>query len=648
TSDGNRNFTGIIRDITQRKRAEKALHESETKLRGIIESAMDAIITVDASHHIVLFNKAAEEIFRCPATEAIGQTLDRFIPTRFRASHPKHIHEFGSSDVVTRAMASTRQVSGVRSTGEEFPMEASISQVQLADEKLFTVILRDITERRRSDDRLRTVIEGAPNGMVMIDGMGHIVLVNAQIERLFGYSRDELLGGSIEMLVPDRFRLRHVGFRDAYLKKPTMRSMGVGRDLFGLRKDGSEFPVEIGLNPLETAQGVMVLGTIVDITERKLAEQALRRSEEQLAGVIGSAMDAIISVDEEQKIILFNSAAERMFRFPSDEAIGQPLDRFIPQRFRDAHEEHVRNFGLTHVTRRSMGALGALYGLRSDGEEFPIEASISQIESDGKKIYTVILRDITERKLAEERNRILNEELEQRVADRTAQLQAANGELESFSYSVSHDLRAPLRHINGFSQALLEDYFEEFDDAGKGYLNEIRGASQEMAGLIDDLLQLARVTRSEMHRERVDLSELARDVINDLKRREPDRSVAVNIQDGLFEDCDRRLMRIVLTNLIGNAWKFTSKTDDPQIAVGSRALSDGVQYFVQDNGAGFDMAYENKLFGAFQRLHGTNEFEGTGIGLATVRRIINRHNGSIWAMGEVGKGATFFFTLRAV
>lgn len=636
----------ILKDVPDMSNGnEAALRESQARLAGIVDSAMDAIITVDSEQRILVFNRAAEKMFHCPADDAIGQSLDSFIPRRFRIAHSLHIQSIGETGATTREIAGARSIYGLRVNGKEFPVEASISQVEAGGQKLLTVILRDITERQRADERFRQLIEGAPNGMVMVDQEGKIALVNAQIEDSFGYTRDELLGQPIEMLVPQRFHLHDSAYRNAFIAAPTARPMRSGHDLFGLRKDKSEFPVEIGLKPLETEQGLMVLGTIVDITERKSAEMKLRRSQEQLAGMIGSAMDAIITVDEEQRIILFNAAAERMFLYPSGEAIGESLDRFIPEGFPAADMKHTQDFGRTHVTKRTMGSLGALSGLRSNSEEFPIEGSISQLESEGLKFYTVILRDITKRKQAEEEVRRLNAELEQRVQERTAQLEAANKELEAFSYSVSHDLRAPLRHINGFSQALSEDYADKLDEEGRGYLKEVRGATQEMSQLIDDVLQLARVTRTEMRSKSVDLSELAQSVVADLRNRDAGRVVAFKIEEGLSTRGDQRLLQIMLSNLLGNAWKFTSKQEQPEIVFGCEQKDGETVCFVRDNGAGFEMTFADKLFGAFQRLHTADEFEGTGIGLATVRRIVNRHGGRVWADGAVGKGATFYFTL---
>lgn len=477
---------------------------------------MDAVITVDDEQRIVLFNRAAEKMFRCTASAALGSALGRFLPERFRALHPAHIQAFSQTGTTTRAMAGARTVYGLRADGEEFPIEASISQLESEGRKFFTVILRDITERQRAEERFRQLIEHAPNGIVMVDREGSIVLVNAQMEKSFGYTRQELLGQPIEKLVPERFHAHHADYRNAFLSEPVARPMGSGRDLYGRRKDGSEFPVEIGLNPLATEQGVMILGTIVDITERKRAEELLLR---------------------------------------------------------------------------------------------------------------------------------LNETLEQRVADRTAQLEAANKELEAFSYSVSHDLRAPLRHINGFSQALLEDYGDQLDEVGKGYLQEVRAASREMAQLIDDVLQLARVTRSQLRRERLNLSEQARAVLARLHGQEPTRRALLHIEEAVWADGDKRLLQLVMENLLANAWKFTSRKETAEIAFGQQAQADEKVYFVRDNGAGFDMAFADKLFGAFQRLHNAEEFEGTGIGLATVQRIVHRHGGRVWATGAVDDGATFYFTL---
>jgi light-regulated signal transduction histidine kinase (bacteriophytochrome) len=240
-----------------------------------------------------------------------------------------------------------------------------------------------------------------------------------------------------------------------------------------------------------------------------------------------------------------------------------------------------------------------------------------------------------------------HEKLEERVGERTAQLEASNKELEAFSYSVSHDLRAPLRAIDGFSMAVLEDFGDRMPPEGKKYLSLIRQGSQQMAQLIDDMLNLSRITRSVMKQEEVDLSQLGHSVINDLRREEGSRKVDVVIADGMKSNGDQRFLRIALQNLFSNAWKFTSKREEAKIEFGKRSEPNGtLTYFVRDNGAGFDMAYVNKLFSPFQRLHSAAEFNGTGVGLATVQRIVSRHGGRIWTEAKVNGGATFYFTLN--
>lgn len=270
-----------------------------------------------------------------------------------------------------------------------------------------------------------------------------------------------------------------------------------------------------------------------------------------------------------------------------------------------------------------------------------VEARRSALEHSNQQLQ----EQIQERQRAAEEIRQLNAELESRVAHRTAELERANGELEAFSYSVSHDLRTPLRAIDGFSQALLEDYGEQLDDTAQDYLHRVRAGAQRMGSLIDDLLKLARVSRAEMKTEAVDLSRIAEEIVNELRHADPERQIAIKITSGLNAVGDPHLLRIALENLLNNAWKYTGKTRNPEIEFGMRVQQGEPCFFVADNGAGFDMAYASKLFGAFQRLHDSKDYAGTGVGLATVQRIIHRHGGHIWAEAAVNEGAVFYFTL---
>lgn len=366
-----------------------------------------------------------------------------------------------------------------------------------------------------------------------------------------------------------------------------------------------------------------------------------RRAEEKFRALAETASDAILSADQEGMIIYANPAAERLFGYTPAELLGQPLTGLMPERFRAAHADGFRRY-LSGAAARIVGkGVVELTGRHKDGGEFPVELSLGEWREEAQHQFTAIIRDITVRLEMEQRIRALNEGLERRAAA----LAAANKELEAFSYSVSHDLRAPLRSIDGFSLALLEDCADQLDEQGKHYLHSVRDSAQHMAQLIDGLLTLSRVTRQDVRRAGVDLTALARKVVERLRSAQPDRPVECVIAEGLRGEGDAQLLEVALGNLLGNAWKFTGKREHGRIEFGRQEDGERSFFFVRDNGAGFDMNYAAKLFGVFQRLHTAAEFEGTGVGLATVQRVIDRHGGRVWAEGAVGSGATFYFTL---
>ena len=365
---------------------------------------------------------------------------------------------------------------------------------------------------------------------------------------------------------------------------------------------------------------------------------------QKLALVVESSDDAILSRNSQGIITSWNNGATQLFGYTAAEAIGQSIRIIVPEHLLEEWKSSAAqlNQGLKEEHNK---------GLRrhKDGHLLTVLKTASPLYSpEGYPIgASIIYKDISQLETAYEEIRTLNSELEDRVAKRTAALEAANQELEAFSYSVSHDLRSPLRSIDGFSLALLEDYSERLDDTGCDYLQRLRGASQRMGQLIDDMLHLARISRTQMNVEKVNLSELALQILTERQQQEPQRQVEVLIEPSLTVLGDAPLLRIVLDNLLGNAWKFTGKTSQPFIEFGCQQEPETKElvFFVRDNGAGFDMAYAHKLFGAFQRLHHAKEFSGTGIGLATVNRIIHRHGGRIWADSQVNQGATFFFTI---
>ncbi|HTV55115.1 MAG TPA: PAS domain S-box protein [Terriglobia bacterium] len=376
------------------------------------------------------------------------------------------------------------------------------------------------------------------------------------------------------------------------------------------------------------------------LDERRHAAEELRKSQATLETVFESAPDAFVASDVEGRIKKLNAQAEQIFGYSRVELVGQHVDILVPQRLRSKHSGDRQDYH-HNPHHRHMGSGIELVGRRKDGTEFPADIMLSPIQTEQGNLVLSVVRDLTKRKQAEDRILRLNQELKQRVAD----LETANQSLEAFSYSVSHDLRTPLRSIEGFSRILSEDHGPRLDREVQRLLGMIASNARKMASLIEDLLSFSRVSRSQIRKSALDMKSLAESVVEQLRAAEPARQIAITIQPMPAARGDLPMLRQVYANLISNAWKFTRDKTDAAIEIGSYPNGERNVYFVKDNGAGFNMEYAQKLFGVFQRLHSDREFEGAGIGLALVRRIIQRHGGEVWGQGNVGVGATFCFTL---
>lgn len=369
---------------------------------------------------------------------------------------------------------------------------------------------------------------------------------------------------------------------------------------------------------------IFCLNTYIKNTlKRQEAERLLRKKEALFQSLFESAPDAIISLDANGRLQQINSRTEALFQHPRKELIGEKLDLLVPGGFQENKES----------------AELLTQGQKKSGELFPVSISLGPLDWTDEKMTLAVIHDITDQKKAEDEILQLNSSLAKKIQE----LELLNKEMESFSYTVSHDLRAPLRTLSGFSHILMEDYEARLDERGKNYFNRIVAAADRMSKLIDGLLSLSRISRREIRRVDLDISSMALQYLTELQAENPLRKVEILVAPNMKIWADSSLMEVALQNLLGNAWKFTSHNELTKIEFNCFTQDGDTIYFIKDNGAGFDMAYANKLFGTFQRLHGENEFPGTGIGLATVQRIVRLHGGEIWANGKVGEGAVFYF-----
>ncbi len=522
-----------------------------------------------------------------------------------------------------------------------------ISASAFSPEKGFVVVLFDIiTERKNAEleaRRWQRAFAQSATPIALANATTDLIeAVNPAFARMLGYAPQELTGHPFADIYP-----RSVLDARAEALRAAEASGHAMFESRNLRRDGSEFPVLVDVTAVRDDGGTVVsrVKIVHDLTEIRAAEAELKEREGTIRALLDSAAQAIIAVDREGRIVLVNRMAGNMFGHAPHELVGQPLALLLPDEVKGRHSRHLEHY-FAEPRIRPMGLGLDLRGVCRDGKTFPVEVSLSHIETRQGPMAIAFVNDVTERRRAEREIRQLNARLEERVRERTAELEAANAELGAFSYSVSHDLRAPLRGIDGWSLALLEDYGDRLNGEARAYLERVRSEAQRMGSLINDLLQLSRVTRSAMEHSPVDLSDIAEKVAERLRAENPGRSLAFDIEPGLNAPGDAQLLEIANTNLFDNAVKFTGPVADARIQFGESERDGKVVFCVRDNGVGFELKRGSALFSPFQRLHKTSEFPGTGVGLATVKRIVHRHGGEVWAESQPGCGAAFSFTLR--
>jgi PAS domain S-box-containing protein len=642
--------------------SEQALFESAKRYQDVYSIAPLAFVVWDRDCRVVDWNRRAEQIFGWKREEVLGRNFFDFLIPESARGQVEAIR-----DALLRGELSNVSVNeNLTKSGEVILCEWNNAIRRDSSGQIIGALslALDITERKRAEDELRrardewnNIFESISDPVMILDRDHRVLEANRATATAAGRPKSELLGRHCHELFHCSDKPPGKCPHKQLIESGAPKTVEMEMEAFG----GVYL---VSVSPVMDSEGTIVKTIHIarDITERRRMEETLQESERFLTSVFASIQDGISVLDKELTIVAVNPT---MLQWYSHAA---PL---MGKKCYEAYHGHSKPCEVC-PTRRALDTGAVAHevvprrGGKGDVEGWLDVYSFPFFDADTGQLKGVIeyVRDITDRKKAEEEIRRLNEELERRVAERTRQLEAANMELEAFTYSASHDLRSPLNTIQGFSRMVLDYNSDKLDERGRRYLENVLVSCRHMDQLIDDLLNLSLVNRSEMSSETVDLSELAQTIAARLQEREPDRKVEFRIMSGMTANGDARLLKIAMENLIGNAWKFTAKRDRALIEFGmtedyigdtmSRAARDVTNiivpegkrvFFIRDNGAGFDMKHADKLFQPFQRLHPSVEFEGTGIGLATVKRVISRHGGAIWAEGQMDKGAAFFFTL---
>ncbi len=603
-------------DITERRRAEEAMRN----LSLFPEQNPFPILRIDKQGLLMYANHSSRILldhWHCRVGQPIPPDIFVHVAEAFRTGKITHF------ETSCGPVAYSLSIASIPSQGYANMYGLDVTERNIAEEKL-----------RRSEYRYRELVQNSNSAIIRWQVDGTIMFINEFAEKFFGYGIDEIVGKKVDMLLPKKISAEYnpAELISDIAVHPENYANNINENIL---RDGRRVWMAWTNKPIFDRDGkvseILAIGS--DITERINMENDLRKH----AALLDLANDPIVVFDADKNIRFWNQGAARNYGYSKEAAAGKNIQTLLKTEFPLSFEKIM-----DELTRRGEWR-GELRQTTSRGNKIIVDSRLVMNRDHSANTFTVmeINMDITERKKTEEQINRYNRDL----SHYARQLKYTNQELEAFTYSVSHDLRAPLRAIDGFSQALLEDYEAVLDDQGRDYLGRVRRGSQKMSQLIDDLLRLSRISRQELHTAVFDISSLARETARELSQAAPGRNVDLTIQPDLEATGDRDLIRIVLNNLLSNAWKYTADRDLANIEFGKVNGSGHSTFYVRDNGIGLNLAYSDRLFQPFQRLHPDGHFEGSGIGLAIVHRIITRHGGRVWVESEEGKGATFYFSL---